>query len=178
MHLRELERELDMPLGTLEHHLKKLEEMKKVVTRAHGRYKSYYPKNHIDRTDKDYLYFLHQETPRRVTLALASVPEQGMLSQELADELGLAASTISHHAKKLVEGGLVTKEREGSRVRFHLTDPDRVKRLMLEYPGSFLASFGDWFRLAWEKDGRDGRAPDGDPEPTPSSSETPSGKAS
>lgn len=176
MHLRELERELEMPLGTLEHHLKKLEEMKKIVTRSHGRYKSFYPKDHIDRKDKDYLYFLHQETPRRVTLALANVPEQGMLSQELAGELGLAASTISHHTQKLVEGGLVAKAREGNRVRFRLTDPDRVKRLVLEYPGSYLASFGEWFRLAWERKGGDGGTPDREDRLTPSSSETPSPK--
>lgn len=172
MHLRHLERELDMPLGTLEHHLNKLEAMKKVVTRSHGRYKSFYPKDHIDRTDKDYLYYLHHETPRRIVLALADAADHAMASQELAAKLDLAASTISHHAKNLVEGGLVAKSRDGNRVRLRLTDPDRVKRLVLEYPGSYLASFGDWFRRAWEAEAQDERPDEPASQVTPSS-ETP-----
>lgn len=153
MHLRDLERELDMPLGTLEHHLKKLEEMGKVSARSHGRYKSFYPTNHIERTDKTYLYYLHQTTPRRLILALLETPKTPTPAQDLAEGLELAPSTISHHANKLVEAGLVAKSRDGPRVVYALTEPSRVKRLMLEYPGSYLASFGHWFRLAWDEKG-------------------------
>ncbi len=151
-HARDLQRELEMPMSTLEYHLRKLQEMNKVTSRSHGAYKSYYPKDKIGRVDKTYLYYLHQVTPRRIATAVAEKADEGVFAQELAELLDVAPSTVSHHANNLIEGGLITKTRRGARVVYRATDPERIERLLREYPGSYLETFGQWFRKVWADD--------------------------
>lgn len=53
---------------------------------------------------------------RIVRLLLAAHP-QGMVVGEIADELAMPASTLSHHLDKLRQEGLVTVQREGTFLR-------------------------------------------------------------
>lgn len=152
-HLRDLERELEIPLGTLEHHLNKLVEDGKVVTRQINRYKAYYPATHMEPADRDCLYYLAQDSPRAILLALADAAGRGMDSAELSDAVGLATSTVSHHASKLVQAGILTKTKQNPKTILRAVEPERIKRLALEYPGTYLDRYGEWFRMAWGSDG-------------------------
>jgi len=53
---------------------------------------------------------------RIVRLLLAAHP-RGLVVGEIADELGIAGSTLSHHLDKLKHEGLVTVTREGTFLR-------------------------------------------------------------
>ena len=53
---------------------------------------------------------------RIVRLLLAAHP-QGLVVGEIADELGIASSTLSHHLDKLRQEGLLTVQREGTFLR-------------------------------------------------------------
>lgn len=52
-----------------------------------------------------------------VRLLLAAHP-QGLVVGEIAAELGMANSTLSHHLDKLKNGGLVNVQREGTFLRY------------------------------------------------------------
>lgn len=52
-----------------------------------------------------------------VRLLLAAHPH-GMVVGEIADELAMANSTLSHHLDKLKQEGLVTVQREGTFLRY------------------------------------------------------------
>jgi ArsR family transcriptional regulator, arsenate/arsenite/antimonite-responsive transcriptional repressor len=54
---------------------------------------------------------------RIVRLLLSAHPE-GMVVGEIAQELGIANSTLSHHLEKLRHEGLVTVGREGTYLRY------------------------------------------------------------
>ena len=157
LHLRALQRALEIPLGTLEYHLYQLERSGLVVVRDDGRYKAFFPKGgDLDRRDKDVLYYIRQEVPRKICMELLMAP--GMGHGELTSKLPVSASTCSFHLKKLVGAGLVHEERVGRGKRFHVADPDRVAGMLVRYRRSFLDDLVDRFARTWMNMG--GKMPD------------------
>lgn len=148
-HLRELHRKLDIPMGTLEYHLRRLEESDRIVSRTIDRYKSYYPRQQLSPTDQDFLYYLRQGSPRRIVQTLMRGPEEGMAAMDVADAVGMARSTVTHHAKKLVAAGILAKSREGRRTWLHVADRERVQRLLRIGLGRNARGFETWFRALW-----------------------------
>jgi DNA-binding transcriptional ArsR family regulator len=67
---------------------------------------------------------------RIVRLLLAAHPT-GMVVGEMISELGIPASTISHHLDKLKNEGLVRAQREGTFLRY--TANDEALRELLDF---------------------------------------------
>ncbi len=147
VHLRQIQRDLEMPLGTLEYHLRQLERHDLVTTREDGRFKAYFPTEGMDRRDRDYLYFLRQEMPRRLALQIADQPDIGF--QELKENMPVSGSTVSFHLKKLVEAGLIEDEKVGRQKIYRATDPERIQRIVVRYRKSFADDLVDRFADAW-----------------------------
>ncbi|MDG3040995.1 ArsR/SmtB family transcription factor [Roseicyclus marinus] len=65
---------------------------------------------------------------------LVKAGEEGLRVGDIADHLGLAASTLAHHLSTLVDAGLVVQERQGREV-FNRVDYAAMRRVV-----SFLTS--------------------------------------
>lgn len=61
-------------------------------------------------------------------LLLAAHP-QGLVAGEVQEELGIPASTLSHHLEKLKQVGLVTVRREGTYL-WYAADTDALREIM------------------------------------------------
>jgi ArsR family transcriptional regulator, arsenate/arsenite/antimonite-responsive transcriptional repressor len=61
-------------------------------------------------------------------LLLAAHPE-GLVAGEVQEELGIPASTLSHHLEKLKQVGLVTVRRKGTYL-WYAADTDALRELM------------------------------------------------
>jgi ArsR family transcriptional regulator len=61
---------------------------------------------------------LGTESRLRILRLLLAAHPQGMVVGDIADELGIAASTLSHHLDKLRNEELVTVRREGTFLRY------------------------------------------------------------
>src|ERR1700739_2331714 len=61
-------------------------------------------------------------------LLLAAHPE-GMVAGEVQEEMGIPASTLSHHLEKLKQVGLVKVRREGTYL-WYAADPDALREVM------------------------------------------------
>lgn len=59
---------------------------------------------------------------------LAAYPT-GMVAGEIQEELGIPASTLSHHLEKLRQVGLVTVRREGTYL-WYAADTDALREVM------------------------------------------------
>ena len=59
----------------------------------------------------------------RVYRALVRAGPQGMPVGQVQDRLGLPASTLSHHLKRLVDRGLVRQDRSGTTLICHAEYP-------------------------------------------------------
>lgn len=131
-HFSELKRTLEMATGTLQYHLRVLEERGLIDTREDGRYTRYFPTFEVDRRDKELLGLLRQETPRRIVLDL--LEHDGAQLTQVSDRLDLAPSTISFHMDKLVEAEVVEKPERG---RYEIVDDEQVTNLLVTYQESF-----------------------------------------
>lgn len=65
----------------------------------------------------------------RIMRLLLSAHPDGMVVGELQSELGIGASTLSHHLDKLRNEGLVKVHREGTFLRY-LVDADALRELL------------------------------------------------
>lgn len=146
-YMRKLARELRMPLGTLEYHLHHLERHALVSTRVAGRFKAYFPKDGMDRRDKDVLAWIRQAVPRRVVAALLLEPR--LSHAELARRVSVGPSTLTFHVQKLLRAGLLLENRSGRRKEYQVVDPDRVANLLLEHRTTFLDHLIDQFAVIW-----------------------------
>ncbi|MFO7991346.1 MAG: helix-turn-helix domain-containing protein [Thermoplasmata archaeon] len=146
VHLRELDRLIDVPLGTIRYHLRVLEKRGLIVARKEGKYKRYYVKGTVDKTDKDKLAVLRKELPRTIILFLLEYP--GSTHGDIAEVMDVAPSTISYHLGKLSDGNIVEKV-DG---RYVVKEEEKVADLLIQYQQTFLDSLVDRFVRLWTKE--------------------------
>jgi len=124
IHFRALTRGLDLATGQVQYHLGRLDDVteERVGGRTH-----YYPPGY-DQWERYALAMLRRETARDVVIVLA---ESGPLRPDaVADQVGVARSTLEHHLDGLVAGDVVRKERDGNRVTLSLVRPDETVALL------------------------------------------------
>ena len=146
-HMREIGREANIPMGTLEYHLHYLVKAGILVTREDGRYTRYFASDEGGRRERDILACIRQEPPRRITTFLLLNP--GLSHGKILENFQMSASTLSFHLKKLVGGGILRQEKEGRENRYWVIEPDLVAKVLITYRKSFLDDVVDRFAEVW-----------------------------
>lgn len=148
IHFRALLEELDYAQGTLQYQLRWLADEGVIDVSEDGKYTRYYPAAEFDDADRTVMNALRREYSRRI---LAHLLVDGPLSTtELSDRLEKAQSTVSWHLAKLADAGLVTKERDGQRVLYRVSDSDRVRYLYTIHRQSFTDRIVDRLLGLWD----------------------------
>ncbi len=126
VHFSRLERDLGLATGQIQYHLRRLcREDAVVAEQIAGRTHYYAPT--VDAWDRRALAFLRRESARGIIVRLhADGPARPC---DLADDLGLARSTVSWHVSTLADHGVIERS-EGRPMTVALTDPDRTARLL------------------------------------------------
>jgi predicted transcriptional regulator len=146
IHLRELQRILDMPLTTLDYHLSYMTRRKVLFAETEGHHKRYYTKP-LDFEDKKVLTALRQKRMREIVL---TVLETGKAkNQLLAERLKLSHSTLSSYLKYLVNKNILAKEKIGYENLYTIRDEDRVAKVLIAYKPSFLDKLVDHALDIW-----------------------------
>jgi predicted transcriptional regulator len=147
LHLRALSERLGVALSTLEYHCYQLARHGHLVTRQDGGYKCFYPPSGMDRRDRDILYLIRHEGPRRICAHLAMHP--GTTPKELRDVTGLSGPTLSFHIAKLRKAEILDEEPAGRTKLLSLREPERVANLLVTYRKSFVDDAVDRFAKSW-----------------------------
>lgn len=147
LHMRELATRLDIAVSTLEYHAHQLVKHGHLVTREAGGFKAYYPGEGMDRRDKDILYVIRHEAPRRICSHVLLSP--GATPKDIASALDMAAPTLSFHLNKLRKAGILRETPAGRTKRLHVEDAERVANILVTYKASFLDDVVDRFAAAW-----------------------------
>jgi len=146
IHLRELQRLLNMPLTTLEYHLSYMARKKILFAETEDHHKRYYTKP-LDPEDKKVLAALRQKRMREIVLiALESGKAKYQL---LAERLKLSHSTLSSYLKYLVNKDILVREKIGYETLFTVQDEDRVAKVLIAYKPSFLDRLVDRALETW-----------------------------
>jgi len=162
IHLRELQRTLDMPLTTLEYHLSYMTRRKILFAETESHHKRYYTKP-FDFEDKKVLTALRQKRMREIVL---TVLENGKAKNQLLTErLKLSHSTLSSYLKYLVNKNILAREKIGYEYLYTVRDEDRVAKVLIAYRPSFLDKLVDraldtWMETHYRKIESKPRAPE------------------
>lgn len=146
IHLRELQRILDIPLTTLEYHLSYMTRKKILSAETEGHHKRYYTKP-LDPEDKKVLAALRQKRMREIVLV---VLENGKAKyQLLAERLKVSHSTLSSYLKYLVNRKILAMEKIGYENLYTIREEDRVAKVLIAYKPSFLDKLVDRALDTW-----------------------------
>ncbi|PSQ44385.1 MarR family transcriptional regulator [Halobacteriales archaeon SW_7_68_16] len=128
-HFSKLRDDLGLGTGEAQHHLRRLERRGVVESDRDGDYRRFFPAGRFSAFERTALGWLRRETPGRMLLALLDDPDA--TASDLADEMGLARSTISGHAADMEAAGLLTRE-DG----YAIERPEAVLVLAVRYAES------------------------------------------
>lgn len=140
-HLREVKRELNLGMGTIQYHLYTLEKEGQIVSRRRGLYKRFYASHIFGERQHEILDVLSQEPERDILLFLVQNPNS--TQKTLTDYTGMSPGTINWHMKRLGLAGLAQGTHEGQFVKYSIiADRAEILRLLKVYHP------GIWERLA------------------------------
>jgi len=146
IHLRELQRQLNMPLATLEYHLSYMTRRKIIFGEADGHYKRYYTKP-LDPEDKKVLSALRNKRMREIVLIILS--NKKAKYQYLADYFKLPHSTLSLYLKYLVDNNVLARDKISYENIYTVQNEDRVAKVLIAYRSSFLDTLVDKALKTW-----------------------------
>ncbi|MGM0591301.1 MAG: winged helix-turn-helix transcriptional regulator [Halobacteriota archaeon] len=143
VHFNELVRALDLAPGQVQHHIRRLiADDAAVSVHLYGR-THYYPPS-FDPWEQATLALFRRETTRDVLGYL--LKHESARPAEVADELGVARSTLEWHLDHLVEQDIVRKERNlHNHVTLVLARPEETAELLAEVSPSLPERFVDRF---------------------------------
>ena len=131
-HLRQIHHALDIPLGTVRHHLVVLEKNGKITSEKNVLFRYYFPKGVFIRNDRNTLKILHNETSREILMYV--LEKKSVHQNELVGNIGITAPSIHWHMKRLSSLGLVSVSKNGKHVIYELaSDPADVIKLLKNY---------------------------------------------
>ena len=140
LHMRELQRRLELPLSTLEYHLDYLEKNDILSQEDDRRYCRYFSEEY-SQEEKILLSALRQKRLREIILLVLS--ERNLCFKDLINEVSIAESTLSHYLKLLTEREIIIKEKIGTENCYRLKSERNVVYSLLCYRPSFVDSLVD-----------------------------------
>ncbi|WP_135829316.1 winged helix-turn-helix transcriptional regulator [Halorussus halobius] len=127
VHFSAVVRALDLAPGQVQYHLRRLRRDDRVVAEEVRGRTHLYPPGYDD-WERAALAMFRRETARDL---LAHLLDRGSATPgDLADDLGVARSTVEWHLDELVARDLVAKRRSGNRVWLELVRPEATADLL------------------------------------------------
>jgi len=141
VHLREIERLTNLPLGAVRYHLDRLQQEDLVFVQEDRYFKRFFPKGRIPNVPTVYFAVLRQESLRKIVLQLVSNP--GSSHAALMKALGMPASTLSTYLSYLLSKNVVRRERSGKENLYYVQDEESIMKVLLVYRPNFLDKLVD-----------------------------------
>jgi predicted transcriptional regulator len=141
-HLRKIREMIGISQGTVQYHTDRLEKMGRITSTRSGFYKYYFPVGIIQNNEKEILQILRQETARQILMFI--VERQVPTQTDIVNSIGISASSVNWHMKRLIELRLVEEIKEGKYKRYQLQD----RKVSSKY---ITALMRNYYPAIWEK---------------------------
>jgi predicted transcriptional regulator len=141
-HLRGIKNMIQISQGTVQYHTDRLEKMGRITSTTTGLYKHYFPVGVFQNNEKEILQILRQETTRQILMYI--VEQQSPTQTDIVNSLGISASSVNWHMKRLLEFKLVEEIKEGKYKRYQLHD----RKVSSQY---ITALMRNYYPAIWEK---------------------------
>jgi predicted transcriptional regulator len=146
LHLRELQRRLNLPLTSLEYHVDYMVRKNVLLKESSKHYSRYYAK-HLDDEEKRILKSLRQKRLREIVLIL--LEKEKAKYSFLLKSLDIPPSTLSFYLKYLIKNKIISKNKIGYENIYFLNEMDRIAKVLITYKGSFIDKLIDKTLNTW-----------------------------
>lgn len=140
-HLRKIREMIQISQGTVQYHTDRLEKIGRITSTRSGLYKHYFPAGVFRNNEKEILQILSQETTRQILMFI--VEQQTPTQTDIVNSIGISASSVNWHLKRLIEFKLVEEIKEGKYKRYQLQDRNISKYI--------TALMRNYYPAIWEK---------------------------
>ena len=131
-HLRQIKRDLDMSMGTVQYHLNLLEKAGKITSERHSLHRFYFPVAIFEKHDKNILKILNQETAREILMLV--IEKRNPTQTDIVEKVQISAASVNWHIVRLIDLGIITEVRDGKFKRYLLVgDSNYIVALMKNY---------------------------------------------
>ncbi len=146
IHFRELNRKLNISMGSFEYHLNVLEHSDLIYPKKEGGFTRYFIKGKLGEEEKELASLLRNDKLRKMLLTLILNP--GISHKTLSQKLGWAKSTTSFYLKKLYNKNIIEERAHSedkpdgftskSHMGLYVNKPDRIIHLVVVYKTGFF----------------------------------------
>jgi predicted transcriptional regulator len=133
-YLREMETAMGVSVGDLQYHLGQLEKAGLIYANDDGRRKGYFVASEVQYFDREMISTIRMRTPRRIIIFLLMHPESTF--QQILSEFNFTKGALSFHMKRLGKSGMVQKGKKERENTYTVSEPERVKNLLVTYQAS------------------------------------------
>lgn len=131
-HLRQIKKELGISMGTVQHHLNRLEKEGKITSVRNGLYKYYFPIGMFQAKERNLLQILSQETARDILFFI--VEKKNPSQSDIVTSIGISSAAVNWHISRLLELDLIDENKDGKFKRYKLNvDSKYLIALMKNY---------------------------------------------
>jgi predicted transcriptional regulator len=117
-HLRQLKRDLDLSMGTVQYHLNSLEKLGKIVSERFNLHRHYFASGIFKDNEKNILKILNQDTARQILMYIVErkYPNQ----TDIVNNIKISPASVNWHIKRLLELGIIVESKEGRFKKYQL----------------------------------------------------------
>lgn len=141
-HLRKIKQTIRISQGTVQYHTDRLEKMGRITSTRSGLYRHYFRVGIFQNNEKEILQILRQETTRQILMFI--VERQAPTQTDIVNSIGISASSVNWHIRRLIQFRLIEEIKEGKYKRYQLQD----RKVSSKY---ITALMRNYYPAVWEK---------------------------
>src|SRR5919109_1562438 len=145
-HLRQIKKELKLPMGTIQYNLLQLEKVGKITSIRRGLYRFYFPYGIFQDNEKAILQILSQETAREILMLI--IERKNPTQKDIANTIGISAASVNWHIKRLIASKIIGEVKTGKYKKYILHDdisPKDIVALLKNYYPSIWSKWSSGF---------------------------------
>lgn len=131
-HLRGIHKGLEIPLGTLRHHLGTLEKTGKIMSERYNSQRHYFIAGFFKEHERNLLKMLNKKTLKQIIVFLMG-QDNPVILQDIASYTGISHASAMWHVKELVNLGMALESNGGKYKKYRLAESKDLMALLRIY---------------------------------------------
>jgi predicted transcriptional regulator len=141
-HLRQIKKELKLPMGTIQYNLLQLEKIGKITSIRRGLYRFYFPYRIFQDNEKAILQILSQETAREILMLI--IERKNPTQKDIANTIGISAASVNWHIKRLIASKIIDEVKTGKYKKYILHDDISPKDIVALLKNYYPSIWSKW----------------------------------
>jgi predicted transcriptional regulator len=141
-HLRKIQKNMNISMGTTQYHLDKLEKMGRITSNRSGIHKHYFPVGLFAENEKEILQVLSQETPREIIMII--IERQAPTQTEIMSVVKISKASANWHLKRLLSVKLIIEIKDGKYKHYRIVDMKTSKYVVTLMQNYYPSIWNNW----------------------------------